>query len=108
RPDDDAVRLAAVHHEERGAAEHFHERCVPCRFALCMVRAAGARDRVRISTACDLAAAPARQLREEVIVRERLAEIPTADRCMDAFVTHPEEGGPFPAVLVLMDIWGLR
>ena len=27
---------------------------------------------------------------------------------MDAFVTHPEEGGPFPAVIVYMDIWGLR
>ena len=41
-------------------------------------------------------------------MRERFAEIPTADGRMDAFVTHPEEGGPFPAVLVLMDIWGLR
>lgn len=39
---------------------------------------------------------------------ERLAEIPTADGRMDAFVTCPEEGGPFPAVVVLMDIWGLR
>jgi carboxymethylenebutenolidase len=41
-------------------------------------------------------------------MHERLAEIPTADGRMDAFVTHPEEGGPFPAVVVLMDIWGLR
>lgn len=41
-------------------------------------------------------------------MRERLADFPTADGRMDAFVTHPEEGGPFPAVLVLMDIWGLR
>ena len=39
---------------------------------------------------------------------ERFAEIPTADGRMDAFVAHPEEGGPFPAVVVLMDIWGLR
>jgi len=39
---------------------------------------------------------------------ERELEIPTADSGMDAFVTHPEEGGPFPAVIVLMDIWGLR
>lgn len=39
---------------------------------------------------------------------EKQAEIPTADGRMDAFVTHPEEGGPFPAVVVLMDIWGLR
>jgi carboxymethylenebutenolidase len=39
---------------------------------------------------------------------ERQIEIPTADGRMDAFVTHPEDGGPFPAVFVLMDIWGLR
>jgi carboxymethylenebutenolidase len=39
---------------------------------------------------------------------ERFADIPTADGTMDAFVARPEEGGPFPAVLVLMDIWGLR
>ena len=41
-------------------------------------------------------------------MREKTVEIATADGRMDAFVTHPEEGGPFPAVLVLMDIWGLR
>lgn len=41
-------------------------------------------------------------------MRERLIDIPTADGAMDAFVVHPEEGGPFPAVVVFMDIWGLR
>ena len=39
---------------------------------------------------------------------EKFIDIPTADGRMDAFITHPEEGGPFPAVIVLMDIWGLR
>ena len=39
---------------------------------------------------------------------EKHIEIATADGRMDSFVVHPEEGGPFPAVLVLMDIWGLR
>lgn len=39
---------------------------------------------------------------------ERFADIPAADGTIDTFVTHPEEGGPFPAVIVLMDIWGLR
>ena len=39
---------------------------------------------------------------------ERHIDIPTADGRMDSFVVHPEEGGPFPAVLILMDIWGLR
>lgn len=36
------------------------------------------------------------------------AEIQTQDGRMDAFVTHPEDGGPFPAIVILMDIWGLR
>jgi carboxymethylenebutenolidase len=39
---------------------------------------------------------------------EKMVEVPTADGRMDAFVAHPEEGGPFPSVFVLMDIWGLR
>jgi carboxymethylenebutenolidase len=41
-------------------------------------------------------------------VIEKYADIPTADGVMDAFVVHPEEGGPFPAVVIFMDIWGLR
>jgi carboxymethylenebutenolidase len=41
-------------------------------------------------------------------MRERFVEISTADGVMDAFVTHPEENGPFPAVVIYMDIWGLR
>jgi carboxymethylenebutenolidase len=39
---------------------------------------------------------------------EKMADVPTADGRMDAFVVHPEEGGPFPSVFVLMDVWGLR
>jgi carboxymethylenebutenolidase len=39
---------------------------------------------------------------------EREVDVPTADGRMDAFVTHPDEGGPFSAIIVLMDIWGLR
>jgi carboxymethylenebutenolidase len=39
---------------------------------------------------------------------EKHIDIPTADGRMDSFVVHSEEGGPFPAVIVLMDIWGLR
>jgi carboxymethylenebutenolidase len=41
-------------------------------------------------------------------MREKMIEIPTAEGRMDAFVTHPEEGGPFPAVVIFMDVWGLR
>src|SRR3954469_7127469 len=39
---------------------------------------------------------------------EKHIDIETADGKMDSFVVHPEEGGSFPAVLILMDIWGLR
>jgi carboxymethylenebutenolidase len=39
---------------------------------------------------------------------EKHVDIPTTDGRMDGFVVHPEQGGPFPAVVVLMDIWGLR
>ncbi len=34
--------------------------------------------------------------------------IRTADGEMDAFVCHPEEGGPFPAVVIYMDAPGIR
>jgi carboxymethylenebutenolidase len=39
---------------------------------------------------------------------EQMTEIATGAGRMNAFVTHPEDGGPFPAVVVYMDIWGLR
>jgi carboxymethylenebutenolidase len=41
-------------------------------------------------------------------MKERLVDVPTPDGLMDTFVTHPEQGGPFPAVVIFMDIWGLR
>jgi len=41
-------------------------------------------------------------------MKERIVDIATPDGPMDTFITHPEQGGPFPAVVVFMDIWGLR
>ena len=41
-------------------------------------------------------------------MKERIVDIATSDGVMETFVTHPEEGGPFPAVVVYMDIWGIR
>ena len=35
-------------------------------------------------------------------------EIPTPSGVIDTFVTHPVEGGPFPAVIIYMDVWGVR
>lgn len=39
---------------------------------------------------------------------EQQIDIPTADGAMNTFVTHPEEGGPFPVVLFYMDAPGKR
>jgi carboxymethylenebutenolidase len=35
-------------------------------------------------------------------------DISTSDGLMNTFITHPEEGGPFPVVLLLMDAIGKR
>ena len=39
-------------------------------------------------------------------MHERTVEIPTADRSMETFITHPEQGGPFAPIVVYMDVWG--
>ncbi len=41
-------------------------------------------------------------------VNGEAVDIPTADGIMDAYVACPGEGGPFPLVIMYMDIWGLR
>jgi len=41
-------------------------------------------------------------------MKERFAEIPTPQGRMEAFITRPEENGPFPAVIVCMDVFGPR
>lgn len=41
-------------------------------------------------------------------MKEFDATIQTADGNMDAFICHPEEGGPFPAVIMYMDAPGIR
>jgi carboxymethylenebutenolidase len=41
-------------------------------------------------------------------VSEREQRIGTADGEMTTFVAHPDEGGPFPVVVVYMDALGLR
>jgi dienelactone hydrolase len=39
---------------------------------------------------------------------EHELDIRTADGAMNTFITHPEEGGPFPVVLFYMDAPGKR
>ena len=41
-------------------------------------------------------------------MKERCISIPTPSGAMETFTTHPDRGGPFPAVIVYMDIWGVR
>ena len=41
-------------------------------------------------------------------MKDRFVEIPTADGRMETFVTHPEQDGPFPPVILYMDVWGVR
>jgi carboxymethylenebutenolidase len=41
-------------------------------------------------------------------MQERFVEIVTPNGRMEAFVTHPQDNGPFPAVIVYMDVFGLR
>src|SRR4030095_6492511 len=45
---------------------------------------------------------------EGVQMQEQFVEIKTGEGVMEAFVTHPEENGPFPTVIIYMDIWGVR
>ena len=41
-------------------------------------------------------------------MREYEAEIQTKDGAMDTFICHPEEDGPFPAIIIYMDAPGIR
>jgi carboxymethylenebutenolidase len=39
---------------------------------------------------------------------ERTLDIATKDGAMETFICHPERGGPFPAVMLMMDAPGIR
>ncbi len=41
-------------------------------------------------------------------MREEIIDLPTRDGAMESFVVRPERGGPYPAVLMLMDAPGIR
>jgi carboxymethylenebutenolidase len=41
-------------------------------------------------------------------VKERLLDIKTPSGAMETFITHPSQGGPFPPVVLYMDMWGVR
>lgn len=41
-------------------------------------------------------------------MKERLLQLPADGATLPVFVTHPEQNGPFPAVILYMDFWGVR
>lgn len=41
-------------------------------------------------------------------MQECIVNVPTADGQMETFITHPEQDGPFAAVVLYMDVWGIR
>ena len=41
-------------------------------------------------------------------MQERTFELATASGTMEVFVSHPDGPGPFPAVILYMDMWGIR
>jgi carboxymethylenebutenolidase len=41
-------------------------------------------------------------------MHEKTAKIATSDGTMETFITHPEQDAPFAAVVLYMDVWGIR
>ena len=39
---------------------------------------------------------------------ERTIDLPTPSGPMETFIVHPQDGGPHPAVVLYMDVWGIR
>src|SRR5262245_45123524 len=41
-------------------------------------------------------------------MRDRILDIETPEGKMETFISHPEQGGPFPMVILYQDFWGVR
>ncbi len=41
-------------------------------------------------------------------MRERIVNVTTSDGQMETFITHPEQDSPFAAIVLYMDVWGIR
>jgi len=41
-------------------------------------------------------------------MRDRILDIETTEGKMETFISHPEQGGPFPWVILYQDFWGVR
>src|SRR4030081_2140624 len=50
----------------------------------------------------------AKHQEDQAAMKEHILDIPTKDGAIEPFVCHPERGGPYPPVLLLMDAPGIR
>src|SRR5882724_1096022 len=50
----------------------------------------------------------AKHQEDQAAMKEQILDIPTNDGAIETFVCHPERGGPYPPVLLLMDAPGIR
>ena len=41
-------------------------------------------------------------------MQEKIVEVATPDGMMETFITHPQQDAPFAAVVIYMDVWGIR
>jgi carboxymethylenebutenolidase len=41
-------------------------------------------------------------------MHDRLVNVATSEGPMETFISHPEQGGPFPCVILYQDFWGVR
>src|SRR5260370_1803705 len=50
----------------------------------------------------------AKHQEDQAAMKEKILDITTRDGAIETFVCHPERGGPYPPVLLLMDAPGIR
>ena len=41
-------------------------------------------------------------------MNEKYEQVPTKDGLMKTFIAHPDTAGPYPVIVLFMDIWGVR
>jgi len=41
-------------------------------------------------------------------MNEKFEQVPTKDGLMKTFIAHPDTAGPYPVIVLFMDIWGVR
>ena len=41
-------------------------------------------------------------------MNEKFEQVPTKDGLMKTFIAYPDTAGPYPVIVIFMDIWGVR